>query len=194
MTIIGTPIGSAARPGMVDLLARWRRMVDDAAGAVWDDLEAQELLDRFRTERTGLALQPQRKLDAGVYVSRLYLVGVGDLETDASGAEAWRLYDDAGAAVSGANTNYHLGTVLFDEDQAGAARYVDCRSYDLAGAAAAAWRERMASKAGSYDFEADGARYTRSQWFKHCLAMAEHYESQRPAAMRVLVRSDVQGA
>jgi len=191
MTIIGTPISSAARLGMVDLITRWRRMVDDAAGAVWDDLEAQELLDTLRTEHTGLALTPQWRLEAGVYVTRLYLVGVGNLESSASGAEAWRLYDNTGADVSGANTNYHLGTVTFDVDQAGAGRYVDCRSYDLAGAAAAAWRERMASKASSYDFEADGARYTRSQWFKHCLAMAEHYESQRPAGMGVLIRSDV---
>lgn len=191
MTITGTPIGSAARLGMVDLIARWRRMVDDAAGAVWSDVEAQELLDTFRTEHMGLALTPQPRLEAGVYVTRLYLVGVANLEGSESGAEAWRLYDNAGATVSGANPNYHLGSVMFDTDQAGAWRYVDCRSYDLAGAAAAAWRERMASKAGSYDFEADGARYTRSQWFKHCLAMAEHYERQRPAGMGVLARSDV---
>ena len=191
MTIIGTPISSAARLGMVDLIARWRRMVDDAAAAVWDDVEAQELLDTFRAEHVGLALQPQARLEGGIYVTRLYLVGVGNLETDASGAEAWRLYDNAGAAVSGANVNYLRGSVLFDDDQGGAWRYVDCRSYDLAGAAAQGWRERMASKAGSYDFEADGARYTRSQWFKHCLAMAEHYESQRPAHMGVLARSDL---
>jgi hypothetical protein len=190
MTIIGTPIGSTARLGMVDLIARWRRMVDDAAGAVWDDLEAQELLDTLRTEHTGLALTPQWRLEAGVYVTRLYLVGMGNLESSASGAEAWRLYDNAGAAVSGANTNYLLGSVTFDADQAGAWRYVDCRSYDLAGAAAQGWRERMASKASSYDFEADGARYTRSQWFKHCMAMAELYEGQRPAGMGVLARSD----
>jgi hypothetical protein len=191
MTITGTPIGSAARLGMVDLIARWRRMVDDAAGAVWSDVEAQELLDGFRDDDFGRPLLPQPRLEAGVYVTKLYLVGVGNLETSASGAEAWRLYDSAGAAVSGANPNYHLGSVTFDVDQAGAGRYVDCRSYDLAGAAAAAWRERMASKAGSYDFDADGARYTRSQWFKHCLAMAEHFESQRPAGMGVLVRSDL---
>ena len=118
MTIIGTPISSAARLGMVDLITRWRRMVADAAGAVWDDLEAQELLDTLRTEHTGLALTPQWRLEAGVYVTRLYLVGMGNLESSASGAEAWRLYDNAGAAVSGANTNYLLGSVTFDADQA----------------------------------------------------------------------------
>lgn len=181
----------APRAGMAVLITRWRRMVDDVDGAVWSDEEAQELLDTFRTEHMGLALTPQKRLENGAYVTTLYLVGEANLEESSSGAEAWRLYDRMGADVSGANTNdYLLGSVAFDEDQAGAALYLDCRSYDLAGAAAAAWRERMASKAGLYDFEADGARYTRSQWFKHCSAMAEHYEAQRPVGMGVLTRSD----
>lgn len=191
MPITGTPITSAARTGMASLITRWRRMVDDADSGVWTDLEAQEILDQFRTELVGLDLLPVAQRSGGAVVTTLYTTdGRGNLEESGSGAEAWRLYDSAGEAVSVDNVDYLLGLLRWDVDQAGAARLLDCRSYDLHGAAALGWRERMASKASSYDFEADGARYTRSQWFKHCSLMAEHYEAQRPARVGTLARSD----
>lgn len=191
MPITGTPITSAARAGMATLITRWRRMVDDAAAAVWDDLEAQEILDQHRSELFGLELTPVAQREGGELVTKVYSTGRrGNLEEAASGAEAWRLWDTDGADVSSDNVDYLLGLLRFDTDQAGAIYYLDCRSYDLPAAAAMGWRERMASKASSYDFEADGARYTRSQWFKHCLAMAEHYDAQRAASMVTLARSD----
>ena len=49
MTIIGTA-ASGSRPGMENILTRWRRMVNDSAGSVWTDTEALTLLDSYRTD------------------------------------------------------------------------------------------------------------------------------------------------
>ena len=74
-----------------------------------------------------------------------------------------------------------------------ASRYLNGREYDLNGAAADAWRERAAGKAGSYDFQADGGRFYRSQWFDHCIKLADYYGNLAHGGMAVslLERSDV---
>jgi hypothetical protein len=189
MTIVGTAI-SSARAGLANLITRWRRMVDDVGTAAWTDEEAQEILDSYRTEHVGRLLTVQPMLESGATVWKRYDLGLHDLEESTSGTAAWRLYDSNGATKSPDNVDYHRGLVTFNTDQKGTAIYADCRSFDLYGAAAHGWREWMSTKASLYNFSADGAQYSRSQWFDHCLTMAQHYESQRPAGMTILARSD----
>lgn len=182
----------AARDSMATLISRWRRMVDDADSSVWTDLEAQEILDLRRTDVFELPLTPQEQYISGDYQTLVYGIGLTDLEeADSEDDTVWRLYDADGADVTPASIDYAAGLIRFSADQEGAALYLDCRSYDLRAAAADAWRERAASRASGYDFGADGARYDRSQWFKHCMEMAALYDGQRTGRMTVLARSDL---
>ena len=52
----GTPVTTTARQGMVSLISRWRRLVDDAGTVVWTDDTAQTLLDGFRVDVWGEVL------------------------------------------------------------------------------------------------------------------------------------------
>lgn len=183
-----------ARAGMSNLISRWRRMVDDAGTAVWSDDQAQELLDDNRvtvySESLGSLAQ-----DIGSTVYLVYHSRYGNQEELASGTNVWRLFDASGSTIGTANysVDYQRGIVTFTADQQGSARYLDARSYDLAGAAADAWRQRAALQADGYDFSADGATFNRSQWFKHCQQMAEVYDRQRVSTVSIMTRSDLNG-
>lgn len=47
-------------------------------------------------------------------------------------------------------------------------------TYDLNAVAAEVWREKAASAADGFDFTAEGASFTRSQFFRHCMKMAAY--------------------
>jgi len=64
----------------------------------------------------------------------------------------------------------------------------------VAAAAAIGWRELMAAKASYFDFSTDGQSFSRSQWFKHCELMANHYDGlAKPMsfAPSALTRTDI---
>lgn len=194
--VMAIPILMEAEPtvrsSMATLISRWRRMVDDTGKAVWTDLQAQEILDLRRTDVFGLALSPVEQYIDGDYETLVYAIGLTDLEeADSDDDTVWRLYDGDGADVTPTSIDYAAGLIRFSTDQEGAALYLDCRSYDLRAAAADAWRERAAGRASGYDFGADGAQYSRSQWFRHCMEMAAFYDGQRTGKMTVLARSDL---
>lgn len=54
-------------------------------------------------------------------------------------------------------------------------------TYDLHAAAADIWQQKAGALAGCYDFDADGARFARSQAYEHALTMARHYRARRAA-------------
>jgi hypothetical protein len=191
-TVLSGTAADAGRAGMSDLVARWRRMVDDGGTAVWTADEAQELLDTFRTDVYGHELTPAPQYVSGTTVWKVHLAGFENLETAASGTAGFRLYDANGSAISsGFTADYLRGIFTFAADQRGSARYVDARSYDLNAAAAAGWREWMASKASLYRFSADGASYDRNQWFDHCQKMADYYDRLSKPSVTTLTRADV---
>lgn len=192
MTITGTPVSSAARAGMATLITRWRRMVDDQGTAVWSADEAQELLDTFRVDVYAHELTPAPQVVSGTTLYKVHLAAFENLETAASGTAGFRLYDANGSAISsGFTADYLRGVFTFAADQRGSVRYIDARSYDLHAAAAAGWREWMASKASLYRFSADGASYDRQQWFAHCAQMADYYDRLSKPSVTTLVRGDV---
>jgi hypothetical protein len=68
------------------------------------------------------------------------------------------------------------------------------RSYDIYAAAADIWRRKAAHYASSsFDFSTDNHSIKRSQVYKHCLEMAEHYESMSSDAIEFtdLFRGDL---
>lgn len=54
-------------------------------------------------------------------------------------------------------------------------------TYDLAMAAADVWEEKAAAQAGAFDFDADGASYSRSQVYQQAMDMARRYRARRAA-------------
>jgi len=154
----------AARSGMANLILTWRRMVDDAGTAVWDDDAAQEILDRRRADIWKEMLTPQPSLEDGETVYKVFLSNYENFEEVASG---------------------------FSADQEGSTRYLDARSYDLDGAAADAWRERAAKVSSFYSFRAGENQMSRSDWFKHCTAMAAFYAARSRPAVVEMVRGDL---
>lgn len=52
-------------------------------------------------------------------------------------------------------------------------------TYDLNAAAADIWEEKAAVLAQDYDFNADGASYSRSQAYEQAMKMASRYRSRR---------------
>ena len=191
-TVLSGTAADAGRAGMSDLVTRWRRMVDDQGTAVWSASEAQELLDTFRTDVYAHELTPAPQYISGTVQYKVHLGDFENLETAASGTAAFRLFDANGSAISsGFSADYLRGIFTFAADQKGSARYIDARSYDLDAAAAAGWREWMASKASLYQFSADGARYNRNEWFDHCTKMADYYDRRSKPVYTTLTRADV---
>lgn len=182
-----------ARSGMVNLIITWRRMVDDTSSAVWTDDSAQEILDRNRLDFWKEELVPSPALENGETVYKKYLSGYENLEEATSGTAAWRIYDADGETIGTANysVDYVRGIITFSADQEGSARYLDGRSYDLAGAAADAWRERAANVHSYYDFQAGENRLSRAQWFEHCMRIAQFYDRHRRPMMVLFRRNDL---
>lgn len=196
MTIIGTRITTGTeRSGMSALIDRWRRMVDDAGTITWDNSAAQEILDAHRIEFTDELLQAQvRSQGAGLTPAyTVYRSRYRNLEGTVSGNYVFRVHDGAGGTVGAYTVDCWQGVITFTANQAGLARYLDASSYDLYGAAADAWTERLGSKASLVNFSTDGQSFSQAQWFDHCQAMAAHYNSLRPAGSAQLVRSDITG-
>lgn len=171
----------ALRAGMIKLITQWREMVNDADGDAFDNERVQQILDQHRVDfyqqpLVATALQiAQNTVSYHVYTSAYQ-----NLEGTASGTVAFRLYDSLGSAItSGYTLDEQLGKFVFAASQAGSARYLDGRSYDLYAAAAAGWRERAGKVASGYDFRVEGRQYSRSQYFQHCREMAEFYEAMR---------------
>lgn len=171
----------ALRAGMMSLILQWREMVNDAAGDAFTDTRAQQILDQYRLDfyQEPLTVTAQQ-IAAGTVGYHVYQSIHQNLEGTASGTVAFRLYDSLGTVItSGYTLDEQRGKLVFTASQAGSARYLDGRSYDLNGAAAAGWRERAAKQASGYDFRVEGRQYSRSQWFNHCMQMANYYEGLR---------------
>lgn len=182
MTIIGTAVSTDYRSGMANLISVWRNYVDDAGTSTWTNLEAQTILDYERRDIFGelLTYVPQ-PISSGGTSSTIYTVYHTvhrNLEESSSGTNAWRVYDSNGSVVStgGYSVDYKNGILTFTADQAGSARYLNARSYDLYRAAARGWMERTGTKASLFDFQADGGQFSKSQWFEHCVKMSQYYE------------------
>lgn len=96
-----------------------------------------------------------------------------------SGSGIFRLFDGTGANITtGFTADYLLGSFTFDNDQAGATRYIDGVTYDFNAAVAQCWRLIQAQTAHLYDFSLEDRKFTRSQWFDHCNTMADFFAGQ----------------
>ncbi|MCK4302627.1 MAG: hypothetical protein KAY24_00100 [Candidatus Eisenbacteria sp.] len=189
----------AARTGMTEVITHLRRLVDDAGSAAWTDNQLEDELDLHRTAYTFVELEDVTLFTAGGNVTLDYVIPLakrGWWERETGGTPVWRVYNYVGALVGTATytVNHQAGVLTFSSDQAGSARYLDGRRYDVNGAAAALWSERAASIQDAFDFRDPSGSYKRSQWFDHCLRMAQKYEMLSDHSTSVLdfVRDDLQ--
>lgn len=170
-------------------------MVDDASAATWSEDNAQEILDQHADRLLYVGITPETwPSAANTFVYRQYDLRARNLEENTSGTTRWRVYDHDGNTVGTADytVDYVKGVLTFGTNTAGSTYYYDGYSYDLNGAASQAWEERAGMQADAYSFSADGASYSRSEWFKHCLQMSSYYKAQSSGASRAIAieRSD----
>lgn len=64
--------------------------------------------------------------------------------------------------------------LIVDDDGYGPLDATYTTTYDLNAIAAEVWREKAALAADGFDFTAEGASFTRSQFFRHCMKMAAY--------------------
>ena len=181
------------RGGMIDLVTQFRLLVNDSAATSFTDDRVQQILDRHRSGfyREPLVVTAQQ-IGAGTVAYYVYQSSRRYLEGTASGTVYFRLYDSLGSVIaSGYALDADAGMVTFTADQAGSARYLDGRAFDLYAAAADGWREKAAAQASGYDFRVEGRQYSRSQWFKHCMEMAAHFDSMGGFAQATIERGDM---
>lgn len=185
----------AARTGMTSLIARWRQLVDDKGTVTWSNDEAQVILDQCRREFWNEALVPVSNHALGTATYFVYKAPVGNLEVETSGTTAWHVFASSGTTYGTADYTLDgvTGTLTFSTDQRGSARYFNGRSYDLYKAAAMGWEQKASLSASLYDFQADGGRFSRSQWFDHCMALKAQYEAQASGGLTFsfMVRTDL---
>jgi hypothetical protein len=170
-----------ARETMLPLIERLRSLIhdtDDTPAQSDDELQAH--LDANRTDvfQEPLTYIPERVNGATVYRVHVSRYSYWELDT---------LADANGAAVTPDASDLMMGRWEFTAGYE-PTLYVTGKVYDLFAAAAAALDVWAMQEALSFDFDADGASYKRSQKQNMLLRMAEQYRRKaRPttAQMRV---------
>lgn len=172
-----------ARAGMAEIVADLRGLTDAGSNdytvgglPYWTDRQLERVLDRHKTELHRRAILPRTDYEAGQAATRVYPVGLGNLE----GGAALELEDAAGNTVGTAlySVDYAAGVVTFAANTSGALYYLNGRSFDVNAAAAEVWRMKAGHYAAAYDISADGQSLRRSQIIAHCQAMAAQYAGQ----------------
>lgn len=173
------------RTGMSELVSTLRGMTNAgtadysiAGVSYWSDEEMERALDRHRVNVFREELYPREGYVAGGSIEYTeYLSRFGNLE---QGTAALYIQDSVGSAIGTADysVDYALGVVTFTADQAGSARYLQARSYNLNAAAADVWRMKAGHAASKFDFSTDGHTINRSQMQKMAMDMVRFYEEQ----------------
>lgn len=184
-----------ARDGMANLITRLRGMTN--AGTVdytiagvsfWSDDQLQDALDRHRTDLNFMELEAVPEYSGGALVYKKYSSGWPQLEE----GDNFAVLDSNGNAAGTASytADYQLGAVTFGSDQAGAAYFLNARSYDLYAASADIWRQKAAHAAERVSWSSDNMRVDASQYLKHCEAMVKHYSGLARMGVVDIVRGD----
>lgn len=179
-----------ARAGMSNLIAELRSLAqvgtsDHTLNSItfWSDDQLQEMLDRYRQTWKRVLLESAEDYIDGDYSYTEYVIPSRLKWFEESAASSgWALRDSAGAAVVASHTiNYESGIITFAADTRDADYYLDARTYDLYSAAADVWRRKASFVASATDWKSDNHDIKASQEYKHCLAMAEHFEGMAGA-------------
>jgi len=146
----------------------------------WDDEQLDIVLDSHREDYTFEMLNPYPV--TGVGGSSLYYEYRAEqkyFETTSGGSAIFYIQDGTGATVGTANytADYLRGVFTFAADQGGTTYYYNGRVYDLDASAAEIWRKKAGYYHNAFNFATDNHRIDREAIYKHCLEMAESFES-----------------
>lgn len=179
----------ALRAGMINLINHVRRLTSANTAeytvdgiAYWADSHLQDVLDEHADYLIDYPLQWQASINtSGVPAYKIAQSAYGYLEGLSSGTARFYINTAAGSVVGTANysVDYSQGRVSFTSDQGGTAYYLSGYSYDVYGAAADVWQQRLANFSDWYDFQADNQTFTRSQAFDHAQAMLRLMEQKQ---------------
>lgn len=161
----------------------------------WDNDQLDTILDRYREDEINELLTPFPIVGVGgtsLYYE--YRMSEGNFEQTSGGTAIFWIQDSTYATVGTANytVDYLRGVVTFANDTAGSTYYYNGRTYDLNGAAADIWRKKASHYHTAFNFSTDNHKVDREAIYKHCVQMAEMYESmgeESVTTMRV-IRSD----
>lgn len=203
---IGFTVGypsTAARQTMSELIAELRGMTEagindySIAGVnYWNDAQLQKVLDKHRDDFIYEALEPEPVVGVGG-TSLYYTYELHNreyLEQTDGGTARFYLQDGTGANVGTANysVDYLRGYVTFNQDQRGTTYFATGFNYDINSAAADIWRRKASHHHSAFSFSTDNHSVQREQVYKHCIEMAEMYESMSEESVTTLqiTRSD----
>jgi len=190
----------SVRAGMNNLIARLRALAavgtsDYSIGNVsyWSSRQLQDRLDGARTDMPRVPLTAEPEYSGGSVLYHDYCAPLGDLEEASSGSVYWSVQDSNGneADTDDYTVDYIAGRIRFASDQGGTAYYLRARSYHLKRAAAGIWREKAGQAAAYYSFSADGQSFSRSDWFDHCMKMANEMDGSAGMQFSRISRVDL---
>lgn len=164
-----------------------------AGVAYWTNDQLQTKLDASRADIYYEQLTPvSTELQGTVYYFDYYFA-LPYPERAESGTTAWRVTDSAGSVIGTASytVNYEARQIRFSSDQAGSARYLDYRSYNLYRAASRTVREKMAHAASRFDIKIDNHSLKLSQLLQNYKILADTWDSQGGVYVIEKVRDDV---
>jgi len=171
-----------ARTGIADYISEVRQSAeigtaDYTLGTVsyWSDDQVQNYLDRFREDLYRVEINPVSQYEGGTVVYKKYYSPYQYLES----GDVWELEDQAGNTVGTAlySVDYQKGIVTFTNDTAGSSYFVTTYAHNLGLTTAKIWRLQASHYAKRVDFSTDNHSIKASQYAKHCISMAQLYES-----------------
>ncbi|MGQ9809705.1 MAG: hypothetical protein ACUVS8_14440 [Armatimonadota bacterium] len=177
----------AVRATMAELIGRVRALIGDRAGAdqTFDDQTIQDSLDRHRVEVRYLALSPLPSYAVGGVVEiRTYRAPAGDWEADET------LYSGEYAPLSPSAADRLTGQWTFPAHQPPPVLIVG-KTYDVYAAAADLLETWAAAESRSFDFDADGQSFKRSQKAAMLRDTAREYRRKQRPDLVPMVRGDV---
>ena len=177
----------SVRDGMASLIKLVRLLVADPVDAdqQFDDQEIQDALDRRRVDVRYLRLTPAPTYNADGTTDHLnYYARYGDWE------EGVELYDSGYEKQTPSTSDLITGHWVF-ESNVDPPVFAVGSYYDVYAAAADLLETWAAALALEYDFDADGARFSRSQKREALLALAAKHRAQQRLGVVRRRRSDM---
>ncbi len=186
---------ATVREGMTPIIDDLRAATDTSPGdyavanvPYWTDKQLQDVLDRFRKDRKYMPTEPNAEYANSVYTYNEYHIPAQCVE----GGTALTMQDGVGNAYGTAlyTFDYQRSMVTFAANMIGSVVNASWHEYDLNRAAAHVWRRKASHYSSAYDLSTDNHNLRRSQLIRHCLDMAQIYETYGGPNSIYLARTD----
>ena len=169
------------RSGMAYLVDEVSRMCAVTSAELADYLTPaviETALDRNRDDIYRAPMLPVEEYEGGSVVWRTHVSGYANLE---GGTVEFMVRDATGNLISPSlySADYARGMVTFAANTGGTVYYLTGHTYDLDGAAADIWQDKMSRAAKFFDYSGDGHNIGKSKVFAQAQAMAAYYGARR---------------